>query len=246
MSLLLVDKMVTVIALASLKGGVGKTTISENLAIVLATAGRRVLLVDADIATAGLSTILGMADRQPNLHDLLSGKGDPSKALYDAYGLKVLPSGGSVGGFVRSDPVKLGKVIAGYKESFDVVVIDTPPGLSKYNLAPLKIADMVVSVTTQDPSAVEAASKLEEISQCMGFKIVGVAVNRVRKSGKFKKFKLLNSAQIQARLRSKLLVGIPEDVSVAEAATFRRPAIVYKPKGEVTKSIRALVTRLGV
>jgi septum site-determining protein MinD len=237
--------MTTILTVASLKGGVGKTTIAENLGIILRMLGKRVLLVDADLATSGLSTLIGLTDRQPNLHDLLAGRGDPQKALCDAYGLKVLPSGPSLGGFVRADPVRLSKVLEEVKGGFDYVVVDTPPGLTKYNLAPLKLSDLVLSITTQDPPAVEAAAKLEEIAQPMEFKIAGVVVNRIRKSSFLHKLRLLKRAQIQSRLKSKILVGIPEDVAVMEAATLRRPIILYKPKSEVVKSIRALAKGLG-
>ncbi|MFN4133908.1 MAG: MinD/ParA family protein, partial [Candidatus Hadarchaeales archaeon] len=80
----------------------------------------------------------------------------------------------------------------------------------------------------------------------LGMKINGVVVNRVRKSSFFKKLNLLNRAQIQARLKSKILVGIPEDVSVVEAATLRRPIVLFKPKSQVSKNLRLLASKLGV
>jgi len=189
--------MTVTLTVASVKGGVGKTTIAENLSIVLGRLRRRVLVVDADIATSGLSTLMGLSDREPNIHDLLSGRGDPGRAVYDAYGIKVLPAGRSLGGFVRADPVRLSRVIDDLKQNFDFVIIDTPPGITKYSLAPLKISDTILSVTTQDPAAVEAAAKLEEVAQAMGFKLAGVVVNRVRKPSFLKKLKLYSRAQIR-------------------------------------------------
>ncbi|MEM3401687.1 MAG: AAA family ATPase [Candidatus Hadarchaeales archaeon] len=238
--------MGTAIALTSLKGGVGKTTIAENLGIVLGRMGRRILVVDCDIATAGLSNIIGLIDREPNLHDLLAGRGNVENAVYDAYGIKILPSGTSLRGFLKADMTKLGRIIDWAKQNFDVVIIDTPPGLTKYSLAPMKTSDFILIVSTQDPAAVESAAKVEEIAQTMGMKINGVVINRVRKSSFFKKLHLLNRAQIQARLKSKILVGIPEDISVMEAATMRRPAVLFKPKSKVSESIRLLASKLGV
>jgi septum site-determining protein MinD len=240
------ESMTVILSVASLKGGVGKTTIAENLGIILGRLGRRVLVVDADLAVSGLSALLGLTDHQPNLHDLLVGKGDPKKALCDAYGVKILPSGPSIGGFVRANPVRLAKTLEEIKRDFDYVIVDTPPGLTKYSLAPMKLSDTVISITTQDPPAVEAAAKLEQVAQSMGFKISGVAVNRIKKSSFLHKPRVLGREQIQSRLKSKILVGIPEDVGVIEAATMRRTMVFYKPKSEVVKSIRALAGKLGV
>jgi MinD-like ATPase involved in chromosome partitioning or flagellar assembly len=102
-----------------------------------------------------------------------------------------------------------------------------------------------LSITTQDPAAVEAAVKLEEIAQSMNFKLVGVVVNRVRKPSLFKKPKLYTRGQIQSRLRTPIILGIPEDFAVTEAATLRRPMVFHRPKSAVAKSIRELAHKLG-
>ena len=237
--------MAKVITIASIKGGVGKTTIAENLSIVLGRLGRKVLLVDADLATSGLTTLLGLTDREPNLHTLLAGRGDATKAACEAYGVHVLPSGPSLSGFVRADPMKFTGIVDQLKRNYDYVIIDTPPGLSKYSLAPLKLADEILVVATQDPAAVDAAAKLEEVAETLGLKTAGIVVNRVRKSSFIRKVRVMSSAQIQSKLKAKVIAGIPEDTAVVEAANLRRPVVLWKPKGKASRAIRTLVSRLG-
>lgn len=237
--------MVKVITIASIKGGVGKTTIAENLGIALGRLKRRVLLVDSDLATSGLSTLVGLTERTPTLHDLLAGRGEATKAVADAFGVQVLPSGPSLSGFVRADPAKLADVVDNLKRNYDYVIVDTPPGLNKYSLAPLKFADEILLVTTQDPSAVVAATRLEEVAGALGLKITGVIINRLRKPSFFRKLRLMTPAQIQDRLKAKIIQEIPEDPAVTEAASLRRPMLFFKPKSGISKSVRSLATKLG-
>jgi MinD-like ATPase involved in chromosome partitioning or flagellar assembly len=61
----------------------------------------------------------------------------------------------------------------------------------------------------------------------------------------FKKLRLYSRAQIQSRLRTPVLLGIPEDPSVMEAATLMRPVISYKPKSAVAKAFWELARKMG-
>jgi septum site-determining protein MinD len=236
---------VRVITIASIKGGVGKTTIAENLSITLGRLGRKVLLVDADLATSGLTALLGLTDREPNLHTLLAGSGDATKATCEAYGVHVLPSGPSLSGFVRADPMKFTGIVDQLKRNYDYVIIDTPPGLSKYSLAPLKLSDEILVIATQDPAAVDAAVKLEEVAETLGLKIAGVVVNQVRKSSFLRRVRVMSHAQIQSKLKTKVIAGIPDDMAVVEATNLQRPVVLWKPKGKASRAISALVSRLG-
>ena len=240
--------MVTIYSIASIKGGVGKTTIAENIGVILARAGRKVLLVDADLAMAGLTTILGIGERPITLHDLLAGKGEPEKAVYEIYGAHILPSGPTISGFLRADANKLKGVINNLAKSYDYVIIDTPPGISKYSLTPLKLCDEVLIVVTPDVSAIDAAAKLEAIIDLVGAKVRGVIVNKVAKPSIIDKLrggkKVRMRAYVQQKLKAPIMGTIPEDRAVVESANLKRPVALLKPKCAASKGFRTLAAKL--
>src|SRR3989338_8722844 len=100
------------IAIVSGKGGVGKTSICANLGIALAQRGVSVCLVDADIAMANLSLLLGMQSSPITLHDVLLGEAGVQDAIYDGpKGVKFVPSGLSLENYRRVDSERLAKVV---------------------------------------------------------------------------------------------------------------------------------------
>ena len=236
----------TVYSVESIKGGVGKTTVAENLGILLARTRKKVLLIDADLAMSGLTTVLGVGERPLTLHDLLAGKGEVRKALYEAYGVHLLPSGPTVGGFLHADPNKLRGIINKVANEYDYVIIDTPPGISKYSLTPLKLCDEVLIIVNPDVASVESASKLEAIVKLIGVKIGGIVLNRMKKPSFFNRRKVMKATEIQQKLKSKIIGIIPEDHTVIEAANLRKPVVVYNQKCQASQAFRALAAKIMI
>lgn len=119
-----------VIAVTSANPGSGKTFISVNLAKVLAIKGKRVLLIDCDLRKGSLSRILG--NPNPGLTDYLIGRADLKDILrksadstsgLDAIGLGAVPPNPAE--LLASE--KLDRLIAGFKEEYDFIVLDCPP-----------------------------------------------------------------------------------------------------------------------
>jgi septum site-determining protein MinD len=241
--------MSKVYMIASGKGGVGKTTIATNLAVSLNRMRKKTVLVDADMAMGGIATILGLDETPVTLHELLAGKGSLENAIYSTQGVDVLPSGPTVAGFLTADPKKLEGVIDKLTKTYDCVIIDGPPSLSKYSLAPLKSADEILLVVTPDLPAVQATAKLLSVIVAVKANVRGVVVNRFKKPSFFaklagaKKF-MMRDEDIERRLSAKILGIIPEDLTVIESISVKKPVVVYRPKSPASKAINALAKKL--
>lgn len=100
--------MPRVYAFASIKGGVGKTTLTGNLGAALNKLGSDALLVDADIAMRSLTYLMGVGARETTLQDLLAGEGRVRDAVYDlTSGLDVLSAGEEISGYRTTGPQRL-------------------------------------------------------------------------------------------------------------------------------------------
>ena len=145
------------VAVTSGKGGVGKTTIAVNLALLLARKGRAVRLVDADFGLSNAEVLMGVTPRY-NLEDVLRGRIEVRDAWLDAPGgVKLLSSGSGLVDMANLDEVAGAHVLDCALRSAsdgDVVVIDTAPGIDESVLSLLELVDHVMMVTTPEPTSI--------------------------------------------------------------------------------------------
>lgn len=237
-----------IISVASAKGGVGKTTIAANLGVVLNKRGARVLLVDADLSSGNLTLHMGGKSTSRNLHALLSTEGGPSEdevreTVSLSLGVPLLPVSPSLRGYLKSKLDLLPTVLTPLKDDYDIILVDTPPGINKNSIIPLRESDRVLLVTTPDPVSVSDVANTKEVVILLERSIVGVVVNRVKK-GKLFGSKQLRTAEIEGILKVKALGVIPEDKSVEAAVVAKRPVTIYKPRSAVSKAFDALARKL--
>jgi len=145
------------VAVTSGKGGVGKTTIAVNLALLLARKGRAVRMVDADFGLSNAEVLMGVTPRY-NLEDVLRGRIEVRDAWLDAPGgVKLLSSGSGLVDMANLDEVAgvhvLDCVLRSASDG-DVIVIDTAPGIDESVLSLLELADHVMMVTTPEPTSI--------------------------------------------------------------------------------------------
>jgi septum site-determining protein MinD len=228
------------IAIASGKGGVGKTTVCANLAISLARLGKRITLLDADLAMANLGITLGMEDTPTTLHEVLAGDANIEDAIYEGpAGLKFIPSGLSLDAFLRIDIEKLKPVVNGLLEDTDILLIDAPGGLGKNVLGAMISAAELLIVTMPDPSALADALKTKLVGQRLNMEILGVVLNMVR-SDKSE----VTPEEVSILLDSQILQIIPYDDNVKRGSVEGKPIVIRNPDSPAAKAFKKLASVL--
>jgi len=156
--------MTRVLAVASGKGGVGKTWFSISLGHALATLNRRVLLVDCDVGLANIDVQLGLSPAA-NLHHAFLGEVSISQAIrsLDALGLDVLPGRATAGHLSGLDSPMVGWIqgeLHRINRDYDVVILDLPSGVEHGIRDLMRYADDEIIVTTAEPTALTDAYAL--------------------------------------------------------------------------------------
>jgi ATP-binding protein involved in chromosome partitioning len=167
-----------IIAVASGKGGVGKTTIAVNLAVTLASAGAKVGLLDADIYGPSVPVMMGVRERPGAVGNMMV---PPA-----AYGVKVI----SLGFFYKDDTplVWRGPMVAGAVKQLltqvewgdlDYLIVDLPPGTGDASLTLSQTVPLggVVVVTTPQEASLNIATKALAMFRKLNVPILGIVEN---------------------------------------------------------------------
>lgn len=201
------------IVITSGKGGVGKTSITVGIGMMLAKKGWRVLMVDSDIGLNNLDVVLGVENRVVyDMTDLLAGRCLVDQAiLKDTYinNLFILPSN-HVSSTEDIKSQQFRSLILDLDKMFDCILIDSPAGIEKGFFRAISVADEAIVVTTPHVSAIRDADKVISILNSYKIYNVGLVVNRVR-GEMVAKGSMLSGRQVSKILKKPLLGVCPED-----------------------------------
>jgi ATP-binding protein involved in chromosome partitioning len=235
------DKDTRVIAVTSGKGGVGKSTLSANLAAAFSAAGRSAGILDADVYGHSIPHLLGI-HQKPVLVDRMI-------VPPVAHDLKLM----SIGFFLdENQPVMWrGPMLHRALEQFlsdvhwgelDVLVVDMPPGTGDVaiSLGQLLPRAEVIVVTTPQPAAQEVASRAAVMAQKTNMRLIGVVENM---SGEI--FGSGGGERLARELGVPVLGSVALDPLVRECGDAGEPVVTAAPDSEAARAITAIADRVG-
>lgn len=163
--------MNNVTVITSGKGGVGKSTITFGLGMVLSKLGKRVLLIDGDAEIGCLDHMLGISEHKVfDISDIVSGTAEPSKAVYACPfepNLFLLPSPAEEEDVISPGIMK--QLVSIFARFYDYVFIDSPAGVGRSFTSASAAAGRALIVATPDPVSVHGANRAHErLSAALG------------------------------------------------------------------------------
>lgn len=232
--------MTRVILIASGKGGVGKTTVSANLAAALTKIGYDILVVDADIKTGHLGTHFGLKQQEGSLNDVLQGKMSIHNVIYyHPAGIKFIPTGASLKLLETKNKKGIEEVILDLVGSVDIIIIDSAAGMGEDIKSIMNIADEILLVANPElPSMIEAF-KMHKLAIKRGLKALGVVVNQYQG----KKYEL-TMKNIEEFTELPVIGVIPHDESVKRAVHDKVPVVINEPNSKPSKEFNKIAAKI--
>jgi ATP-binding protein involved in chromosome partitioning len=243
------DASTRVLAVASGKGGVGKSSVSANLAIALAQRGSRVAAVDADVWGFSLPRMLGVDHPPGVIDDVII----PPRA----HGVALV----SMGFFAREDQAVVwrGPMLHKALEQFltdvhwghpDVLVVDLPPGTGDVALsvAQLLPGAEVIVVTTPQPAAQRVAQRSAAMAEKVNLAVIGVVENMSWFDGddgtRYELFGSGGGQELAGSLGVPLLAQVPLVPALRVGGDVGKPITVTEPDSEAARIFANLAERI--
>ena len=237
---------VRVIAVTGGKGGVGKTSVAVNLATGLASAGRRVVLLDGDLGLANVDVLLGLSPRYTLAH-VLTGERTLDEILVTAkQGFQIVPAASGaadLAGMGGAGHLGLVQAFSGLAARLDVLIIDTAAGIAPGVLQFSQAAQHVLVVVTDEPASLtDAYALIKVLSRDHGVTRFRVVANMSRAVGEgetlFKKLERVTTRFLDVLLE--YAGDIPDDEHMRRAIRVQRPVLDVHPASPSGRAFKKL------
>jgi flagellar biosynthesis protein FlhG len=240
---------VPAIAITGGKGGVGKTCLAVNLALMLTKLGRKSLLVDCDLSLANADVLLGL-NPALTLYDVLFANRKISDAIvHHESGMGFIPAASGRDELTRMSDAKIDsllKQLAGTSSTYQPIIFDTPAGIGREVMCMLRAAQTVVTVVTPDPTSLtDAYALIKLLEQSKPGHDIRVVINMAQNQDEaMQTFARLQKVVTTYLHREIPLLGIlPRDQRIADAVRQRKP-FALGPEGQALLALRTIAMRL--
>ena len=250
-----VSSVTHIVAVASGKGGVGKSTVSSNLAVALAARGLRVGLMDADIYGPSVPLMFGVpADEKPRVNE------DRQVVPLVRYGVSLLSMGFLVDD--RNAVIWRGPMVSSAIRQFlgqaawgdlDVLLLDLPPGTGDIQLTIVQTVPLAgaVVVTTPQPVAVADARKAVAMFGQVNVPVLGLVENMAYftppdlPDRRYYLFGQGGGRLLAEEIGVPVLAEVPLEQAAREAGDAGLPVVLREPEGAAAQAFTALAERVA-
>ncbi len=239
-------KPVQVIAVTSGKGGVGKTSVSVNLAVAMALDGKRVMLLDGDLGLANVDVMLGL---QPsyNLSHVIDGQCSLDDTLVEGpAGVMVIPASSGKRNMAELSPAEhigLVRAFSELQQPLDTLIVDTAAGIADSVITFSQASQQVIVVVTGDPqSLTDAYALIKVLNRERGIRRIHVLANQVQSPREATEIfeNLRRVAERFLDVTLSLVGSIPHDEWLKRAVRRQRAVVDLYPASNSAKAFREL------
>lgn len=235
-----------ILAVFSPKGGVGRTTIASNLAVVLQQAGQRVVLMDGSLQFGDVPVVLNIHARTTIVSLARRLEEIDTKLLMEVLvphssGIRVLLGPSQLEEAEALHPEAVGGILTALRSEFDYVVIDAWPFLDDTTLTILDMADRILLVATPEMPALREVRLFLELADILDYPPSKLLLILNRAMSAFG----IGAADIEENIRYKIAINIPSDGRLVTRSLNRGvPLIISDPQSQVAQSIVQLADLL--
>ncbi|MCQ2494988.1 MAG: MinD/ParA family protein [Lachnospiraceae bacterium] len=247
-------KVSRVITVTSGKGGVGKSTLTVNLAIQLSRLGKKVIILDADFGLANVEVMLGIRPDY-NLADLMFRGKDLKDIIMPGPENIGFISGGSgiqeLSRLTREQVVYLVQKLYELDEMADIILVDTGAGIADTVLEFVSASNEVLLVATSEPTSItDAYALLKTLNRKSGFSKddtkIHMVANRIESEEEgdnlYKKLGLVVEKFLNIGIE--YIGAIPNDTNCGKAIMQQEPIIISQPNSPSSKAICKIADKL--
>lgn len=241
--------MTRTITITSGKGGVGKTNISVNVALHLASLGYRTCLFDADLGLANINILLRLSPEY-SLEDVIFDRRRLQDIIIRNYkGIDIIPGSSGVEKMANLESDQVDHLIRSFSEldGYDFLLFDTSAGVSRNVLAFCLASSEVVMIVTPDPTSLTDAYALLKILTLNGFSSKAkIVVNQCKSIPIAKLIYNKFKAAVQKHLHTDVMpLGVViQDQKVVEAIKAQQALILLYPESNASKGIKQIAKNL--